>query len=186
MDAFNESAQLILRTQNATANTNLGNDFTWNNINLRLLMGDMYDRYDKFNLVLSSFAMSNIGGTVGSNLADLALTIEISGLPFINQTYDPRTNNNTNWSTVNFFRVERNNSVIQQFNNAFLTFGKSQDMCNINIRYTRITDRNPPSTPGSAPYPSSIFDFYIVGIPNDSDKTLTPPERMDKNRGFLK
>lgn len=33
MDAFNESAQLILRTQNATANTNLGNDFTWNNIN---------------------------------------------------------------------------------------------------------------------------------------------------------
>jgi hypothetical protein len=61
-------------------------------------MGDMYDRYDKFNLVLSSFAMSHIGGTVGSNLADLALTIEISGLPFINQTYDPRTSNNTNWA----------------------------------------------------------------------------------------
>ena len=54
-----ESASLILRTGDLPSNSsnNVGSadlyytNMTWYNINLRTLLGNMYDKYDKFNLV---------------------------------------------------------------------------------------------------------------------------------------
>ena len=63
---------LVLRTSDLTVNaTNqygtvdqYRTTYTWNNINLRTVLGDMYDKYDTFNLCLN---------TVSSAVADVAL-----------------------------------------------------------------------------------------------------------------
>ena len=54
-----ESASLVLRTSDLPVNSsnNVGSadqfytNMTWSNINLRVLLGSMYDKYDKFALV---------------------------------------------------------------------------------------------------------------------------------------
>ena len=46
-----ENTTLVLRTFDA--NTSLQNTYyVWDNINLRILMGNMYDKYETFNLCL--------------------------------------------------------------------------------------------------------------------------------------
>ena len=52
-----ESASLVLKTSDLTLNSSTvigtadqyGTTYTWNNINLRVLLSDMYDKYDRFN-----------------------------------------------------------------------------------------------------------------------------------------
>ena len=54
------SARLVLKTSDLTANSTTNNgscdqyrtSFTWFNINLRMLLGDMYNQYDYFNITL--------------------------------------------------------------------------------------------------------------------------------------
>ena len=52
-----EKALLVLKTSDLTYNTSnsigtanaTGTKCTWNNINLRVLLGNLYDTYDRFN-----------------------------------------------------------------------------------------------------------------------------------------
>ena len=67
----------------------------------------------------------------------------------------------------------------------FLTFGKAQDLCNITISFSKVSNYVVGlSSPVS--YPNVSYIFSIVGIPNDDDKLLTPQSRMDKNTGKIK
>ena len=49
----NLNASLVLSTTTSSNNTSR-TSFTWNNIDLRMLLGDMYDKYDRFNLCLNN------------------------------------------------------------------------------------------------------------------------------------
>jgi hypothetical protein len=81
-----ESASLILRTSDLTANStnNVGSsdanftNMTWSNINLRTLLGAMYDKYDTFNLVPVLFSTSHGVGSFGLVDDDRLINIFIS------------------------------------------------------------------------------------------------------------
>ena len=180
-----ENATLVLRTFDA--NTSLQNTYyVWENINLRNLMGNMYDKYEKFNLCLTSISSTTAGATLGTLLEDTMVAANISGLPFINQTYNTETGNNTNTATLTTFQFPRTTGLnLYFYNNIFLTFGKAQDLCNITIQLLKNGNY---TVPLSSPvvYPHCTFIFNIVGIPNESDKLLTPQTRMDKNTGKIK
>ncbi len=88
-----EQATLILRSGDLIANTvnqyescdvKLTN-FTWNNINLRTLLGHMYDKYDLFNICLANVTQSNGAGNFGATNDDIIVQIYLKGLPFINR-----------------------------------------------------------------------------------------------------
>ncbi len=89
-----ESASLVLRSSDLPNGTNnIGSsdqyytNMTWSNINLRTLLGNMYDKYDKFALVPVAY-LSNVGdGTFGTANDDRIVTINIAGLPFTNNNY---------------------------------------------------------------------------------------------------
>ena len=65
------NASLVLKTSDLTSKSDYvygvpyvnqsgsmnakGSSITWNNINLRTLLGDMYDRYDIFNICLKVY-----------------------------------------------------------------------------------------------------------------------------------
>ena len=97
-----EKALLVLKTSDLTYNTSnsigtanaTGTKCTWNNINLRVLLGNLYDTYDRFNLTLNTFTTGPLNGVIPD--ADTGTYITLSGLPIVNNTYAVRTNSISN------------------------------------------------------------------------------------------
>ena len=106
-----QNASLVLSTNNGTSNNNRTST-TWNNINLRTLLGDMYDKYDMFNLCLNTVA----SGTALSNIykapADCNVIMRVSGLPFINNTYNIGSSSNTNTPNCTIASFTFGNSTV--------------------------------------------------------------------------
>ena len=61
-------------------------NFTWRNANLRNSLGDLYDKYDSFNIPLVSVTHSPRGAISSSN-SNVLVQIKMSGLPWIS-SYD--------------------------------------------------------------------------------------------------
>ena len=139
---------------------------TWNNINFRLLLGDMYDKYDLFNIRLVSIACDDnrIGELVSGNSAsDRIVTVNMSGLNFYNQTYDSSTNINTSKTVIATYKLYE--SFATFYTNHIATFGKGNDVCNLTIEFNRISDNQPVNCAASLDYPQMVFLFNIYGIP---------------------
>ncbi len=143
-------------------------DYTWNNIDFKTILGDMYDKFDKFNIKLCSVQYNTQFNTVyGTTPNDRHLSINIYGLPFSNCTYDSKLNSN-----VNFFAC---GSVILVQNLAGQTFFQDSNICTIysprspcNIRINLTTlEGSLPSTGNGTIYPHLCFYFGIYGIEKD-------------------
>jgi hypothetical protein len=182
-----ETASLFLKSSDltygsttsvGTADSN-GTVLTWSNINLRVLLGDMYDKYDRFNLNLNTIATSVASSYTGS--ADERSTyITITGLPWVNNTYSisssgvttPNVYSNTNATVIASLFINGNAQTTQYFyGNNTSTFGKNQDIVNITISFLKVSDSTKPSP--SAAYPKMIFIFDIEGIDDYKVKDIT-------------
>ncbi len=156
-----ESANLILRTSNASVNTN-GHTITWNSINLKDVMGSMYEKYSKFKICLTSFANTNTGLTGVTN-GDRCLSIFVNGLDFINSGYDSGSfNYSQTWvgcCTVTTNAVS-NFNFTGEIGQTFL-INKSNYTTNITIQLKRIDNAAITTTVN---YGSSVFCFTIYGI----------------------
>lgn len=169
-----ESASLVLRTsdlpQNATNNNGSSNslytDMTWSNIDLRMLLGAMYDKYDKFALVPVAFQSVVGNAFFGSTNEDRVVSINISGLPFTNNTYNVSTKTNQISSTIYVTRFNNNGSITASTGGSVLTFTKNQELVNLNIFYQRtsLNGNGNYNIASPAAYPHMIFTFNIYGI----------------------
>ena len=110
-----ETSTLILNTSDIDSrlspasvyqNTTLDNQYgtiannrctlTWKNINMRRVLGEMYNKYESFDLYLYQISLSlPVTGTPTSAQYFL-VDINITGLPFINNTYNVFSQNNIN------------------------------------------------------------------------------------------
>jgi len=106
MSNSKETASLVLKTSDITTNDITavtlagvinnsigsidisGQLIKWKNINPKMLLGDMYEKYDKFNLNLACYSSRK----VEFQLVDSDITFYISGLPWSNQSYSLKTN----------------------------------------------------------------------------------------------
>ena len=91
--SYQDIACLVLKTNvlpmngstNAYGTSNAMNtSFTWTNINLRTLLGDIFDKYDRFLLLLQNISNASPSATPGAAVDDRAILINMSGLSFIN------------------------------------------------------------------------------------------------------
>ncbi len=175
-----EQATLILRSgdlipgtvnQYGSCDVNLTN-FTWNNINLRTLLGHMYDKYDLFNICLANVTQSNGDANFGVTNDDIIVQIYLKGLPFLNQTYSVTDccNNDGMGTVIGIFPFSNNSYASVNFNHFHCaTFSKNQEQANINIYYQTIY---PSPIDGVLtynintlhPFPDVIFKFKIYGI----------------------
>jgi hypothetical protein len=171
-----EYATLCLTTAYGVSNA-LNTSCSWPNINIRTLLGTMYDKYDTFNLSLESILQS---GTIGPQVGppavaapqlgvtsdDSLILIQMAGLPFLNSTYNIRTRFN-NYSTIltpQLITTGQNNFI--DYSNVIRTFGKAADIVNITIGFLRY-DFNIPNTANA--FPNMTYIFNIRGIPKDED-----------------
>ena len=178
-----ENATLVLKVKDATSNTpNTLN--TWNNISLRNVLGPMYYKYDKFNLCLVNISTGQSNAALGNTIDDLNVCVNVSGLPFINQTYNVASGNMTSSTCITTFQFVRGSCVNQYFyGNNYFTFGKSQDLCNITIALVKVSDYTSSLNGAGQTYPNVTYIFSIIGIPNDD--SIKPPVRMDRNTGHI-
>ena len=177
------SVRLVLKTSNLVYNAvsnvgtcdEFGTDFTWYNINLRLLLGDLYNQYDYFNLSLISISCSlcyaidtsATNTTLDTDKENKNVMVKMSGLPFINQTYNQPTGNNSGSVVLAGYSIPITATTANQFyNNAsnVCTFNKDQDVCNINITFSRILDDTKPVLDADTENPQFVFIFAITGI----------------------
>jgi hypothetical protein len=167
--SYQEIACLVLKTNvlptNGTTNAyGTGNSklfsFTWININLRTLLGDMFDKYDRYLLLLQN--ISHAASAAMSTNDDRSILINMSGLSFVNSTYNQKLQSNSGGLIVCPFIFPSAAGVQSQIYNNFAisTFIKQNDIVNISINYTRIKDDAAPTTT----YPHMTFIFNIVGI----------------------
>ena len=166
--SYQEIACLVLKTNVLTTNGTMndygvGNStlssFTWTNINLRTLLGDMFNKYDRYLLLLQNISQSLAGAIATPD--DKAILINMSGLSFVNSTYIQKLQSNSGALIVCPFIFVASNVQSQLYNNfAVSTFIKQNDIVNISINYTRIKDDVAPTTT----MPHMCFIFNIVGI----------------------
>lgn len=168
-------SSLVLNTVSGVANTNR-TSCTWLNIDLRMLLGDMYNKYDRFNLCLNTIAQSIETITFTSN-TDSQCLIRLSGLPWINNSYNITTtgNNNTGFTIISSFQFLSSQVSTQYFYGSNMSsFSKNQDICNITIDYIKVYDLSVPSSTGN--FPNMTFIFDIFGI--DEFKTNSTERRI--------
>ena len=74
--------------------------FTWTNINLRTLLGDMFDKYDRYLLLLQNISHAKSGdfiktGDTSADADNRGILINMSGLSFVNSTYIQKLQSNS-------------------------------------------------------------------------------------------
>jgi hypothetical protein len=164
-----QNASLVLSTNNGTSNTTRTST-TWTNIDLRTLLGDMYNKYDMFNICLNTIATAPSVNNFMSVAADLQTMVRVSGIPFINNTYNIGSNYNSNTANcvIGTFTFANGTYATQYFYGSNIaTFGKNQDICNITIDYVRLSDLLAPQVSGVNTFPHTTFIFDIFGIDKD-------------------
>lgn len=159
-----ESANLILRTSSVEVGTNKdanNTNITWTNISLKNVLGNLFYKYNKFKICLTSFG--NVNTSVLATQADRIMTLNMTGFQWYNQTYDSSINANTSnviISTVDF--ISGNGRNINYTGEIGWVFIKpNTEYINININLTRCSDGllNP-----AINYGASVFCFSIYGI----------------------
>ena len=170
--SYQDIACLVLKTNVLTMNgtqndygtsNSINTIFTWTNINLRTLLGDMFDKYDRFLLLLQNISNASPTTAPGTAVDDRAILINMSGLSFINSNYVQKFQSNTESVIICPYIMSGTNAQSQIYNNfAVATFIKQNDIVNITINYTRIEDDAAVST--TAGYGHACFIFNIVGL----------------------
>jgi hypothetical protein len=138
------------------------NDITWYNINFKTILGDIYNKYDKFNIRLCSIMYSSVLAP-SANAVDLSLKINVGGLPFSNCTYHTISNSNTSRCIMGGFQLNTNSEQLYFGDDNLFTIEKPPETTNVRIYLSRLSDV-PPSWNSLGPQ----FDFYfrIYGIKN--------------------
>jgi hypothetical protein len=136
------------------------NDTTFYNISLRTILGDMYDKYDKFNIKLSSIMYAAIAAP-SATPSQLLLKINIVGLPFSNCTYHSYTNSNSQYCTMGSLTLGTAATQIYYNDDNVFTIDKPPASTNIRIYLSTMGD----FTPNWASLgPQMDFYFRVYGV----------------------
>lgn len=165
-----EHASLVLKpslltagTTNSFGTSNTGRTiYTYSNINMRNVLGSMYDKYSKFNLVLKNI-MTEAVNTWGNVGQDQSIIINISGLNFINN-YEVSSKTITQQSTLTSLLFNPSGSLsVTYTNNCVATFiTNGPENVDITISYQRISDGLTPD----GVFGKVLFIFDIIPINN--------------------
>jgi hypothetical protein len=168
----NECASFVLRTSDAVSNAVL-TSHTWKNINLRTLMGnDMYDKYDLFMLKPILAATATQTTNWGNDVNDRIPVLNISGLPFVNNTYNASTLTSSSSAIFGTLLTRIGGNPPTTTNGgSILTFGKYQELVDLTIFYSRFVKNAFGNYETQAfvgfPFPHFVFSFEIYGIPKE-------------------
>jgi hypothetical protein len=94
--------------------------------------------------------------------SDRIFTVNLSGINFINQTYNTNTNYNS-YSTV-IATYELYKDCVRDYRNHITTFAKGDEVCNIHMEYRRVIDNEYVDCSTTYNMPQMVYSFKIYGI----------------------
>ena len=156
---------------------------TWKNINIRQVLGGMYDRYETFNIYLYQISQSSSLAT-SINAQFSMVDVRISGLPFLNHTYNTVSRNNTNSAYLTSYSLHTGTvgtpgTATPMYNPVTLTFSKCTDCVDLTIDMKCTKDQQYPSIANvNACMGHFTFMFKIYGIPTREQNLITNGSRM--------
>ncbi len=153
--------------QYGSSNNSSHSSFTWLNVNIKSILGTMWDEYDYFNLALVSSLISTGAPTYATNDNKIGL-IYMSGPKWINSSYDVILKSLTNNACIGIMNVSTLSATVgvtSQYNQLNInTFSKGAPNMQMTIFYSRVSD-NLSNATSSGTFPASTFTFKIYGIP---------------------
>ena len=143
--------------------------FTWYNVNIRMILGDLYDKYDRFNICLNNISVGPQGG--GVQTADNRLLhIKLSGMPFTT-SYNQGTTSNIGQIILNTVNLPLPAATISTYYYAFsekpyFTFYKNNSStCNLTIDLQKVSNDDYPNVTFSTQLLGHLnFAFSIYGV----------------------
>lgn len=156
-----ESANLILRSVSTTNKNATNQNITWDNINLKQVLGTLYDKYDNFKICLTSFGNVNAAAIAAVN--DRVCTLNMRGLNWINQTYDSVTNTNRDGVVLSTTLMPSANGTSLNYTGEIgWVFQKPSSITvSINITITRASDG---LVNAATNYGDTVYCFSIYGV----------------------
>jgi hypothetical protein len=163
---FTLSTQLLTAggtNQYGTANANLTN-FTFTNVNMRRIIGTLWDKYDKFNLVWNSVGLGQTAASISG--ANRQLFWVVTGLQFINTiAMKSGVTNGLGWSPVFYFNAASTaDANIFDSPSNMISFRKPESE-NVDLNFELWTALN--GTTLSVAMNNSTMTFSVVGIPKE-------------------
>jgi len=180
-----ETASLVLYTSQASTSAVFNTQLTWNNIQLRKIIGDvMYEKYDSFNLVLHTIASTstsiafNTAALAAGTIDDRNILIAMTGPAWLNNSYSWLNQTNTAESIMGNYQIgvgaaggigPPQTTIYPLIN--INTFSKNASTMDIGISYKRIIpnattlsyDVGGATNGIQTAFPNFVFIFDIVG-----------------------
>ena len=160
---------------------------TWKNVDMRRVLGVLYDKYETFNMYLYQINQSHgFGANATCNVNQQLVDIRIKGLQFLNNGYNAISRNNTNTAFLTSYILNLTSNanaslgtVTPMFNPTIITFGKSVDCVDITIDMkTTFSQAYPTIAAGDMSFGTFIFMFKFYGIPTREPNRITNGSRM--------
>jgi hypothetical protein len=171
---FQETVSLILKhsdisltSVNAVSNSvgswSNGRQKTTFKVNLRRLLGNViYNDNEIFVLRLNQLAYAT--ADFPNTAIDQQLIVRVSGLNFINSTYNVVNQNAASYNQMVLVNMDTSASVVNYSPNiAMCNFGKSGENVEITIELVRTID-NLPAVWGVDFFPNCVYSFDIYGV----------------------
>jgi hypothetical protein len=188
-----ETASLLLKTSDITTDdiseenlalginnsvgqiTNKGYTIKWKNINPQLLLGDMYNKYERFNLNLASYSSRR----TAASLSDSEMTYYISGLPWSNQSYSLKSGSITSKAPLfSLCLVNTTASGTDSFGQNMNTLTFNKPISNFDIT---IDMRNSIDTTPNQIMNHQTFIFDIVGVDGYQRNDIINNQELPRN-----
>jgi hypothetical protein len=140
---------------------------TWFSVNFENMLGDMYNKYDMFNLRLNCVSYQQ---QVAFGVApfDRLIQFAVSGLPWENNNYNTLKKMKISDSILGIVNFQENVADALVFDNSFVATFRKQKICNITIQLETLDGNLPALDPGEI-FPRISWFFDV--IPVEVDKT---------------
>ena len=157
-----ESSTLVLRTANASSINATRTTCSWR-VNMRVCLGNLYNKYDRFKICLTSWGTGTAVG--GFTTDDIITFVTMSGLRWENQTYDTVTNGLTQNAALSTLRFTNAGVALENFTGEVgQVFNKDNlDNVELTINIQKVSGGALPAVA----YPQCCYVFSIYGIPNN-------------------
>lgn len=142
---------------------------TWYSINFENILGDMYSKYDFFNLRLRMF-QHNAQAGFGTTANDRSVYFQMSGLNFCNSNYDTARLCNVG-NTIIGQHILTTATSVNSFDDSFIITIRKQKSADITISYLNVNNV-PPTTGAGTIFPRTAFYFDLTPIYTDIPKTI--------------
>lgn len=137
---------------------------TWNAVNIKNILGTLYDKYELFNLEIRSVGSPIPPTLFGVTDNDRTLTLKMSGLDWVFNSYDTNSGNTVNEAIIGNRRFNsqtaQNNIIIGQ---RLITTFRKCITANITINLYNV-DGTLPNMNVNTIFPQQIFVFKIIPV----------------------